>query len=116
MEAESKAQGDTRAENKMGILPVKRLIVTMSLPMMISMLVQALYNVVDSIFVARISEDALTAVTLVFPMQNLMISVASGTGVGINALLSKALGEKKFDRSDAAANTGLLLTMLSFVP
>ena len=115
MEAESKAQGDTRAENKMGILPVKRLIVTMSLPMMISMLVQALYNVVDSIFVARISEDALTAVTLVFPMQNLMISVASGTGVGINALLSKALGEKKFDRSDAAANTGLLLTMLSFV-
>ncbi|MBQ9438741.1 MAG: MATE family efflux transporter [Lachnospiraceae bacterium] len=77
------------------------------------MLVQALYNVVDSIFVARISENALTAVTLVFPIQNLMISVASGTGVGVNALLSKALGEKKFDRSDKAAGMGLLLTFFS---
>ena len=97
----------------MGYMPVKRLIITMSLPMMISMLVQALYNVVDSIFVSRISEDALTAVTLAFPMQNLMIAVGSGTGVGINALLSRSLGEKKFDRSDAAANTGLLLTLCS---
>ncbi|MCR4903894.1 MAG: MATE family efflux transporter [Butyrivibrio sp.] len=79
------------------------------------MLVQALYNVVDSIFVAKISEDALTAVTLAFPMQNLMIALASGTGVGINSLLSRSLGEKKFDRSDAAANTGLLLTFINFL-
>ncbi len=102
-------------ENKMGVMPVKKLIITMSLPMMISMLVQALYNVVDSIFVAQISEDALTAVTLAFPMQNLMIAVGSGTGVGINALLSQSLGRKDFDRSDAAANTGLLLTFCSAV-
>ena len=78
-----------RTENKMGTMPVKQLIIAMSLPMMISMLVQALYNVVDSIFVAQIEEDALTAVTLAFPMQNLMIAVGAGTGVGINALLSK---------------------------
>ncbi|MBQ3393235.1 MAG: MATE family efflux transporter [Lachnospiraceae bacterium] len=79
------------------------------------MLVQALYNVVDSIFVAQISENALTAVTLAFPMQNLMIAVGSGTGVGINALLSRSLGEKRFRRADEAANTGLFLTFLSFV-
>ena len=102
-------------ENKMGVMPVKRLIITMSLPIMISMLVQALYNVVDSIFVARLSEDALTAVTLAFPLQNLMIGVGAGTGVGVNAMLSKALGEKKFDRANAAANTGVLLAFLSSV-
>jgi len=102
-------------ENKMGTQPVKQLIISMSLPMMISMLVQALYNVVDSIFVARISERALTAVTLAFPLQNLMIAVGSGTGVGINALLSRSLGEKKFDRSDSAANNGLFLTFMNFV-
>lgn len=102
-------------ENKMGVMPVKKLIITMSLPMMISMLVQALYNVVDSIFVAQLSEDALTAVTLAYPMQNMLIAVGSGTGVGINALLSRSLGEKRFDRSDAAANTGLLLTFCSFL-
>ena len=102
-------------ENKMGVMPVKQLIISMSLPMMISMLVQALYNVVDSIFVAKISEDALTAVTLAFPMQNLMIALGSGTGVGINALLSRSLGEKKFENSDAAANTGLLLTFFNYI-
>ena len=102
-------------ENKMGVMPVKRLIVSMSLPMMVSMLVQALYNIVDSIFVAKLSESALTAVTLAFPMQNLMISVAAGTGVGINALLSKSLGEKRTDRSDEAANTGILLAVISAV-
>ena len=80
-------------ENKMGVLPVKKLIITMSLPMMISMLVQALYNVVDSIYVARLSEEALTAVSVAFPLQNLMIAFGSGTGVGINALLSRSLGE-----------------------
>ncbi len=104
-------------ENKMGVMPVKQLIISMSLPMMISMLVQALYNVVDSIFVSRIGDhvSALTAVTLAFPMQNLMIALGSGTGVGINALLSRSLGEKRFDRSDAAANSGLLLTFFNFV-
>lgn len=102
-------------ENKMGIMPVKRLIINMSVPMMISMLVQALYNIVDSIFVAQISENALAAVTFAFPLQNLMIALGSGTGVGINALLSKSLGEKNFDRSDAAANNGLFLTVLNFI-
>ena len=102
-------------ENKMGVMPVKQLIISMSLPMMISMLVQALYNVVDSIFVAKISKDALTAVTLAFPMQNLMIALGSGTGVGINALLSRSLGEKKFENSDGAANTGLLLTFFNYL-
>lgn len=102
-------------ENKMGVMPVKELIISMSLPMMISMLVQALYNVVDSIFVAKISEDALTAVTLAFPMQNLMIALGSGTGVGINALLSRSLGEKNFDKSDSSANTGLLLTFFNYI-
>ncbi|MBE6021273.1 MAG: MATE family efflux transporter, partial [Clostridiales bacterium] len=78
-------------ENKMGIMPVNKLLLTMSIPIMISMLVQALYNIVDSIFVAQISENALTAVSLAFPMQNLLIAVGVGTGVGVNALLSKSL-------------------------
>ena len=102
-------------ENKMGTMPVKRLIVTMSLPMMISMLVQALYNIVDSFFVAQISEDALTAVTLAFPLQNFMIAVGSGTGVGINALLSKSLGQKDQDKADRAANTGLFLQIFNYI-
>lgn len=102
-----------RKENKMGVMPVRKLIISMSLPMMISMLVQALYNIVDSVYVARLSESALTAVTLAFPMQNLMIALGSGTGVGINALLSRSLGQKRFDKSDAAANTGLLLTFFN---
>ena len=102
-------------DNKMGTLPVKRLIVTMSVPMMISMLVQALYNVVDSIFVSRVSEDALTAVTMAFPLQMMIIAVGSGTGVGINALLSKSLGEKKQERANQAADNGLLLTIFSFL-
>lgn len=83
-------------ENKMGVLPIPKLLLQMSLPMMLSMLVQALYNVVDSIFVARINENALTAVSLVFPVQNLMIAIAVGTGVGVNAVLSRSLGEKDF--------------------
>lgn len=101
------------AENKMGTMPVNRLLMSMSIPMMISMLVQALYNVVDSVFVAQISEDALNAVSLAFPIQNLMISVAVGTGVGINALLSKSLGEKRQDRANAAAMNGLFLAVIS---
>ncbi len=100
-------------ENKMGVMPVKKLIVSMSLPMMISMLVQALYNIVDSVFVARLSEEALTGVTLAFPMQNLMFAVVGGTGVGINAMLSKALGEKMFDESDSAAGNGIVLNVIA---
>ena len=82
----------TPPENKMGVQPVGRLLAGMAVPMMISMLVQALYNIVDSIFVARLSENALTAVSLAFPLQNLMIAVCAGTTVGMNALLSRSLG------------------------
>ena len=85
-------------ENKMGTMPIPKLLFTMSLPLILSMLVQALYNIVDSVFVAQINENALTAVSLAFPIQNLMIAVASGTGVGVNALLSKSLGEKEMDK------------------
>ena len=99
----------------MGVMPVKRLIISMALPMMISMLVQALYNVVDSIFVARLGENALSAVTYAFPLQSLMIAVGSGTGVGMNALLSRSLGEKRFDKADRAANTGIFLTFCSYI-
>ncbi len=100
-------------ENKMGVMPVKKLIVSMSLPMMISMLVQALYNIVDSVFVARLSEEALTGVTLAFPLQFFMFAVAGGTGVGINAMLSKSLGEKEYDKADSAAGNGIVLCILS---
>ena len=103
------------AENKMGVLPVKQLIVSMSIPMMISMLVQALYNIVDSMFVSHVSEESLTAVTLAFPLQMMIISVGSGTGVGINAILSKALGEKKQKRANKAANNGILLAIIHFI-
>ena len=100
-------------ENKMGVMPVKKLIVSMSLPMMISMLVQALYNIVDSVFVAQLSEEALTGVTLAFPMQNFMFAVAGGTGVGINAMLSKSLGERQYDKADSAAGNGIVLCLLA---
>ncbi len=100
-------------ENKMGVMPVNKLLISMALPMMISMLVQALYNIVDSMFVAQISENALTAVSLAFPAQNLMIAVGTGTGVGINALVSRALGEKNGERANLIANNGLLLYVLS---
>ena len=102
-------------ENKMGVMPIAPLLAGMAIPMMISMLVQALYNVVDSIFVARISQDALNAVSLAFPLQNLMIAVGGGTGVGVNALLSRSLGEKKQDQADQAANTGIFIFLVSAV-
>lgn len=102
-------------ENKMGVMPVNRLLITMSVPMIISMLVQALYNIVDSMFVAQISENALTAISLAFPVQNLMIAVGMGTGVGINALLSKSLGEKNFERADKTANNAIFLALISFI-
>ncbi len=102
-----------RQENKMGVMPIPKLLISMSLPMIISMLVQALYNVVDSMFVAQLNENALTAVSLAFPIQNLMIAVAAGTGVGINALLSKSLGEKKYETANTIAKNGILLGILS---
>ena len=100
-------------ENKMGVLPINKLLVNISVPIMLSMLVQALYNVVDSVFVSRVSENALNAVSLAFPVQNLMIAVATGTGVGINALLSKSLGEKRFERANLTASNGVFLGLCS---
>ena len=91
----------------MAVMPVRRLLLNMSWPMMLSMLIQALYNVVDSMFVSYISEAALTAVSLAYPMQNLMIAVATGTGVGINALLSRNLGEKNFVMANRTAGNAI---------
>lgn len=102
-------------ENKMGYMPVAKLVTTMSLPMIISMLVQALYNVVDSMFVSRVSENALTAVSLAFPAQNLMIAVATGTAVGVNALLSKSLGEKDNKKANLIAENGVFLSLVGFL-
>lgn len=102
-------------ENKMGTMPVAKLLITMSAPMMISMIVQACYNIVDSIFVSQISENALNAVSLAFPLQQLMIAVCGGTAVGMNALLSQALGAKKFDRANRVANTGIFLFAISCI-
>ena len=105
----------SQQENKMGVMPIKRLVISMSLPMMISMLVQALYNIVDSMFVAQLNEEALTAVSLAFPIQQLMISVGTGTAVGVNAMLSRYLGAKKPDKASMVAKNGLFLSMLSFL-
>lgn len=102
-------------ENKMGTMPVSKLLISMSLPMILSMLVQALYNVVDSIFVAKINEAALTAVSLAYPIQNLMIAIVSGTCVGMNSLLSRNLGEKKYESANLAARNGIFLGIMSFI-
>ena len=101
------------SENKMGIMPENKLLLNMAVPMIVSMLIQACYNVVDSYFVSKLSEDALNAVSLAFPVQNLMIAVAVGTGVGINALLSRSLGQKDQDRANRAAMNGMLLEIAS---
>lgn len=103
------------AENKMGTMPINRLLLSMSLPMVISMLVQAMYNIIDSVFVAQIGEEALTAVSLAFPVQNLMIAVSVGTCVGVNALLSRSLGEKNTAAADNAADNGIFLAFLSYL-
>lgn len=103
----------TLRENKMGTAPVGRLLVGMAVPMMISMLVQAFYNVVDSVFVAQISENALNAVSLAFPLQNIMIAFGGGTALGMNAILSRFLGEKNFEDANRAANTGIFLTIIT---
>lgn len=102
-------------ENKMGVLPVGRLVFSMSLPMMVSMLVQALYNIVDSLFVSQINQNAFTGVSLAFPLQNLMIAVGVGTGVGVNANLARALGEKKFEKANKFARHGIFLAVCSYL-
>ena len=102
-------------ENKMGVMPIDKLLISMSLPMMISMLVQALYNIVDSIFVSRINEYALRAVSLAFPIQSLMIAVAVGTAVGINAFLSRTLGEKDFEKANIIARNGIFIAIASYI-
>ena len=102
-------------ENKMGIQPINKLLLGMSLPIMASMLVKAIYNFVDSIFVSRISENALTAVSLAFPIQSIMIALGGGMGVGVNAILSKALGEKDYDSVNKSAMNGIFLSLINFV-
>ncbi len=100
-------------ENKMRIMPVGKLLFTMALPLAISMLVQAFYNVVDSIYVSRVSESAVTALSLAFPIQNLMIGFATGIGVGMNALLSKSLGEGNQQRANKAAGNGVFAALIA---
>lgn len=108
-------KSDVNVENKMGTMPVPKLLFNMAIPMVVSMLIQALYNIVDSAFVGRYSSEALEAVSIAFPIQNLMIAVSTGTGVGINALLSRHLGEKKFDEANKTANTGIFLAICSYI-
>lgn len=103
---------ELKTENKMGVMPVGKLLANMALPMVASMLVQALYNVVDSVYVSRVSQDALTAVSLSFPIQNLMIGFSTGVGVGVNSLLSKCLGSKEYDRGNRTAGNGVILAAL----
>ena len=109
---EKDTQSEIQKENKMGVMPVGKLLFTMSLPIMISMLVQALYNVVDSMFVARVSENALTALSIAFPIQNLMIAVSVGLGVGLNAVVSRALGAKDTKGVNRAATNGIMLMFI----
>lgn len=99
----------------MGVMPVGKLLLTMSVPMVLSMMVQALYNIVDSAFVAMINEEALTAVSLAFPLQNVMISLGVGTGVGVNVLCSRYLGEKKFEKANSIATHGVILATITIV-
>lgn len=106
-------QNKTGKENKMGVMPIPKLVISMSFPIMVSMLVQSLYNIVDSIFVARINENALTATSLAYSAQMLQIAVAVGTGVGVNALISRRLGAKRYDEANEVATTGMVLTILS---
>lgn len=112
---ESAKENIPMTENKMGVMPINKLLLGMSVPMMFSMLVQALYNIVDSIFVARISENALTAVSLAFPLQSLLIALAGGTCVGLNAVLSKALGEKNFEKVNKSATNAIFLMVMNII-
>ena len=103
----------TTKQNKMGVMPIKKLLLTMAIPLMLSLVVQSLYNIVDSIFVARLSEKALTATSLAYPVQILMIALSVGTGVGINALISRLLGAGKREEVGKAAATGIVLALIS---
>ena len=109
---ESNMQNNTLRENKMGVMPVGKLLVNMALPMIISMLVQALYNVIDSIYVSQVSESAVTALSLAFPVQNLQIGFAVGIGVGVNSLLSKSLGQRNQEAANRAAGNGIFLMLI----
>lgn len=102
-------------QNKMGVMPVGKLLISMGLPMVLSMLVQALYNIVDSVFVAQINEAALTAVSMAFPVQNFMIAAVSGMGVGVNSLLSRSLGEGNIEEANRAANNGIFLSFMTMI-
>lgn len=107
--------GTRLPENKMGVMPIGKLLINMALPMIISMLVQALYNVVDSIYVSQISENAVTALSLAFPIQNLQIGFAVGIGVGVNALLSKSLGQKDQENANFAAGNGAVIMVIATI-
>ena len=109
---ERKMSTNSLQENKMGVMPEGRLLLNMALPMIVSMLVQALYNVVDSIFVSQVSESAVTALSLAFPIQNLQIGFAVGIGVGVNSLLSKSLGEGNQEAANRTAGNGFILMLI----
>ena len=102
-------------ENKMGIMPVRRLLLGMAWPAMLSMTINALYNIVDSIFVAKISEDAFTAVSIVNPVQMLIIALSVGSGVGVNSLISRLLGARKQEKADQAASTSILIGLFNYL-
>ena len=104
-----------QTQNKMGVMPVGRLILNMSLPMMFSMFILALYNIVDSMFIAMINEEALTALSLAFPVQSLLMSFSIGTGVGVNAILSRRLGEHNQEAVDKTAINGLFISFLTSI-
>ncbi|MEG2199907.1 MAG: MATE family efflux transporter, partial [Anaerovorax sp.] len=112
---EKEGQDNQLQLNKMGTMPIGKLLVSMSLPAMFSMMIQALYNIVDSIFVGFIGESALTAVSLIFPIQMLVISVAVGTGVGMNSLISRRLGQGEREEADMAANHGIFLGVVNWL-
>lgn len=108
-----KRRNEMQKENKMGIMPIPKLVITMSFPIMVSMLVQSLYNIVDSMFVAQIDEAALTATSIAYSAQILQIAVSVGTGVGVNAIVSRHLGAKNYEKADTIAALGLILTIAS---
>ena len=111
----SQQKNTENSAQKMGTMPVGKLLASMALPAMCSMLVQSLYNIVDSIFVARISEDALTAVSLAFPMQMLILSFSLGASVGANSLIARRLGEGRLQEASSAANNGFFLALINYV-